>query len=239
MITNDPLSSLKQLGLTEYEAKAFWALTTMGTGNPREVAAAAEIPYPSAYDTLKSLASKGWVEIAASRPAIYTVRPPASIKKEVQTRIDKTFRQLEAVFRSAGEALPQLIYTIRGREKVLAKIHEMLDSARKFVFIVTPSSLLSDRSFKNWFQKLLAKRVLVNLVTDSISTPEVPEGYKVRFRDSVLAIDILIDGQQALIGLPDYSVCGWVESPIIAAHLQEFLELLWQQSHKTAVISRG
>jgi hypothetical protein len=42
-----------------------------------------------------------------------------------------------------------------------------------------------------------------------------------------LAVDILVDGREAMISMPDYSVCGWVENPIIARHFKEFLELLW------------
>jgi len=239
VVSQEAVASLKQLGLTEYEARVFWGLATLGAGNPREVATTAGIPYPSAYDTLRSLLSKGWVEIAASKPAIYTIRSPALLRREVQYKIDKTFQELQEVFKTSREAVPQVVYTIRGREKVLAKIAEMLDSAQKFVFVVAASALLSDATIKKWLQKLIERRITVNLITDAAYTPEIGRDYKLRFRDSVLAVDILVDGRQALIGLPDCSVCGWVESPIIAAHFQEFLELLWQKSHKSPVKNYG
>ncbi len=239
MVSQEAVASLKQLGLTEYEVRAFWALATLGTGNPRQVATAAGIPYPSAYDTLRSLLSKGWVEVAAAKPAIYSTRSPSLIKGEVQSRIDKTFQELQEVFKTSREALPQVVYSIRGREKVLTKIAEMLDSAQKFVFVVAPSALLSDATVKKWLQRLIERRITVNLITDAAQTSEIGRDYKLRFRDSVLAVDILVDGRQALIGLPDYSVCGWVESPIIAAHFLEFLELLWQKSHKSPVRNYG
>ncbi len=52
----------------------------------------------------------------------------------------------------------------------------------------------------------------------------------VGFRKPVLAVDILIDGKESMISMSDYSVCGWVENPVIAKHFKEFLELLWGSS---------
>jgi hypothetical protein len=45
-----------------------------------------------------------------------------------------------------------------------------------------------------------------------------------------VAVDLLVDGKAALISLPDYSACGWIDSPAVAEHFKQFLELLWSTS---------
>jgi len=33
-----------------------------------------------------------------------------------------------------------------------------------------------------------------------------------------------------LIALPDYSAAGWIDSPAVASHFKQFLELMWNTS---------
>lgn len=82
----------------------------------------------------------------------------------------------------------------------------------------------------------LVKRGLkVRLVTDS---KIYLEKVRVRLHKPVLAVDVLVDDKEALISLPDFSACGWVENPAIARHFKEFIELLWRSSKKSKPASR-
>ena len=96
----------------------------------------------------------------------------------------------------------------------------------KEVIIVLPHYEELADPLNQIFNSLIEKRVNVRLTTKS----EVPlKNIEVRLRNPILAVDVLVDEKEAIIGLPNYSACGWVENPAIAKHL-EFLELLWDNS---------
>jgi len=221
---------LRRLGLTEYEARAYISLAELGPSTPRDVAQRARIPYPSAYDALKTLVSKGWAEVAASRPTIYTPRAPAVIGIETITGLRGAFGQLDRIYRDVSSRTPraEIIYTVMGRDRVLKKMFEMLGRAEKTVTIVLPWNSKLNSSVLRRLQDLERRKVEVRLMTDSSEARSSIK--KARLRRPVLAIDLLVDGNEALIGLLDYSACGWVENRFIAAHFREFLNLMWNSS---------
>ena len=221
---------LRRLGLTEYEARAYISLAELGPSAPRDVARRAKIPYPSAYDALKTLVSKGWAEAAASRPTIYTPRAPTIIERETIAGLREAFEQLDKIYKDVSSRTPraEIIYTVMGRDRVLKKMFEMLDRAEKSVTIVLPWNSPLNSLILRKLQDLERKRVEVRLMTDSSDARSSIR--KARLRKPVLAIDLLVDEQEALIGLLDYSACGWVENRLIAAHFREFLNLMWNSS---------
>lgn len=221
---------LRRLGLTEYEARAYISLAELGPSSPRDVARRAGIPYPSAYDALKALVSKGWAERAASRPRIYSARPPQVIGKQTISGLKEAFAQLNKIYKdvSSRTSRVEIIYTVMGRDKVQSKIFEMLDRAEKSVTVVIPWNPESNRQIFHRLRDLERRSVQARLITDSKEAAALLR--KVRLREPILAVDLLVDEREALIGLPDYSTCGWVDNPFVAAHFKEFLNLMWDSS---------
>jgi len=225
----EKLRVLRGLGLTEYEAKTYIALISVRSAAPREVAALAGIPYPSAYDALEALVKKGWVEAASGRPRRYRARAPDLVQKDSITAVERVFTELKKIYESSMERVekPEIIYTIVGKAGVLKKIRETLSRAKKEAIIVLPHHEEFASYLDQIFTALIKKGVKVKLVTES----KVPlKNIEVRLRKPILAVDVLVDEKEAIIGLPDYSACGWAENPVIAKHLKEFLELLWESS---------
>ncbi|WP_342764001.1 TrmB family transcriptional regulator [Halococcus hamelinensis] len=54
---------LQDLGLKEYEAKCFAALTRLSSGTAKEISDTAEVPRTRVYDAVRVLESSGLVEI--------------------------------------------------------------------------------------------------------------------------------------------------------------------------------
>jgi sugar-specific transcriptional regulator TrmB len=224
------VDSLRRLGLTEYEARAYVSLAELGPSTPRAVAQRAKIPHPSAYDALKTLVSKGWAETASSRPTIYSPKSPESIGKETIASLKEDFAQLEGIYRNVSSRTPrvEIIYTVMERDKVLRKMFEMLGRAEESVTLVMPWSAEMTAQIVPRLQDLEKRRVKVHLVTDDRNAASLLK--KVRFRKPILAIDLSVDESEALIGLLDYSACGWVDNRFVAAHFREFLDLMWDSS---------
>lgn len=225
----DVVEELKDVGLTSYEAKAYVALAGLGPSEPKKVATDARIPYPSAYTALKTLESKGWVEQVVKRPVTYRAKRPASVKAMVSSRLEDTFKELEKVYKSEPTEEAELVYTLRGRERVLGKVYEMLRGARRNVMLVAPSMGFEDPKIMELLAETVGRGVEVKAICDDEGIGLLPLGVEVRTGNHV-AFDLLVDDNVALIGLPDHSACGWVDSPAVASHLKEFLELLWSTS---------
>ncbi len=229
MNKGDVVELLKDLGLTSYEAKAYVALAGLGPSEPKRIAGDARIPYPSAYTALKTLESKGWVEQVVKKPVTYRAKKPASVKAMVSSRLDDAFKELEEIYRTEPTEEAELVFTLRGSEAVLGKIYEMLRGARQSVVVVTPAMGLEDAKVMELLAEAVERGVNVRAICDDQAQGLLPSGVEVRTGNQV-AFDLLVDDKVALIGLPDHSACGWIDSPAVASHFKQFIELLWSTS---------
>jgi len=226
---SDVVEQLMDLGLTSYEAKAYVALAGLGPSDPKRVATDARIPYPSAYTALKTLESKGWVEKLVQRPVTYRAKEPASVRAMVTSRVEDAFKELDAIYKAEPAEEAELVYTLRGKEKVLNKIYEMLRGAKETVVVVAPSIGLEDAKIMELLAGAVRSGVGVRAICDDEAVGLLPPGVDIRTGNQI-AFDLLVDDKVALIGLPDHSACGWVDSPAVAGHFKQFLELLWTTS---------
>ncbi len=224
----DELSrELRKLGLTSYQAKCYVFLVKLGPTDPRKLAAKASMPYPNAYEALGRLSDLGWVELVTRRPAVYRARDPSTILEETQSKLRETFDSLEAMYKATPADEAELVYTLRGKDRVLSKLVEMIRGSRSSMMLVTPAETLqgSDILLEE-IRRAASRGVDIRVMTDEAELKGLPAKVEAR-TGSIVAFDLLVDDRAALIGLPDLSAAGWVESSAVASHFMQFLELLW------------
>lgn len=94
MAFGEEIESLRDLGLSSYEDRAYRALLSIGSGTAKEVAGESDIPMGRVYDALNGLVSQGIArEGAASEPKRYAPVEPATA---VDRLIDARRRELES-----------------------------------------------------------------------------------------------------------------------------------------------
>jgi hypothetical protein len=147
----------------------------------------------------------------------------------VSSRIEETFDSLKKVYSQEPVEEAELVFTLRGREKVLAKVYEMVRSAKESVVFVAPTIGLEDAKLLELLAEAIERGVGVKAIGDEGAPGLLPPGAEIR-TGNLVAIDLLVDGKTAMIALPDYSACGWIDSPTVASHFRQFLELLWSTS---------
>jgi sugar-specific transcriptional regulator TrmB len=223
------IEELQRIGLTSYEAKCYFSLASLGASDPTRVADDANIPKPSAYTALRGLASKGWADLVLKKPAMYRAKKPDSIKSMVATRVEETFGALGRIYKAEPIQETELVYTLRGSEKVRAKIYEMIKEAEENIIVVTPTMSLEDAKIMELLSFAVDEGVKVRAICDEGGLALLPPGVEIRTGNQV-AFDLLVDDKVALISLPDHSACGWIDSPTVASHFKQFLELLWSTS---------
>jgi HTH-type transcriptional regulator, sugar sensing transcriptional regulator len=216
---------LGRVGLTQYEARAYIALVTRGVGDAATVAQTAGIPRTSAYKVLESLASKGYAAAAGGKPLLFRAKPPNDVAASLKDDIAEVFEKLAILHRLVAEhGEPQLVYLLSGRERVLAKIAEMLDQSVKEFLLTTPQIAELREELGKKSASALRRGVQVTFVTGPHQ--RVPEGVRYVPRANLLATEVLADGAHALLAAPGLDACGFTDNPILTAHLKQFLDVI-------------
>jgi sugar-specific transcriptional regulator TrmB len=78
------MEKLRQVGLTEYEAKAYLALLNTHLCTATQVSDKSGVPRTKTYATLESLAQKGWVRILSGVPLLFKAVNPMLVFESVK-----------------------------------------------------------------------------------------------------------------------------------------------------------
>ncbi len=216
---------LGQVGLTDYEARAYIALVARGIGDAAAIAQAAGIPRTSAYKVLESLAQKNYAQAAGGKPLLFKPRRPLEVADSLKGSIQEVFEKLESLHTVAAEhGEPQLVYLLSGKEKVLGKISDLLDQSTKSLILTTPQV----SEIREELGKKIANAVKRGVEVTFVTAPaqKIPEGVRHIARPNLLATEVLADGEHALLAAPNLEACGFTDNPILTAHLKQFLEII-------------
>ena len=135
-------NALKDLGLTEYEAKVYITLVRLNSGNASEIAHESDVPRPKIYETLSELEKKDLVEIQYGKPRRYRpTTPEVAIEKLAQRYHDATdlaIKELKNLKKIETSRPEEIIWTLRGGEQIFNRIHAMLPSAKSEIIMGIP-----------------------------------------------------------------------------------------------------
>lgn len=137
---------LRELGLTEYQAKAYLALLRLGRGTAAELARVTDVPRNKLYPVMQQLNQLGIVETAVGEAQVFR---PLPLDRFVEDRLeamrtqvrelDESRGALEALFRppaEAAEATPGGYRVYHGRANTVEQLRQALKAARAEVVLV-------------------------------------------------------------------------------------------------------
>jgi sugar-specific transcriptional regulator TrmB len=217
--------TLAKLGLSEYESRAYIALVALGSGSAGLVAETGQIPRTSAYKVMESLGRKGFAKAKEGRPKSFVPVPPSELSKLYAAEIQQAFSKVESVKDLLSErGVPQLVYTIMGRDRVIDKIGEMIDKSENGFVISSPSFPEIRKRLGKRFAAAASRGVKVTVITNPFV--KVPKAFQVVRRKALIATDVISDGRNALLAAPDLSACGFTDNEVLSAHLADFLRIM-------------
>jgi sugar-specific transcriptional regulator TrmB len=150
---------------------------------------------------------------------------PSEISGKLISEIEGTFAKLESVKDILSErGIPQLVYTIMGKDRVLDKIGEMLDKSQSNFVISSPSFAEIRKSLGKKFPSAISRGVSVSVITSPFI--KAPSAVRVIRRKGLIATDVISDGSTALLAASDLSACGYTDNEVLASHLEEFLRIM-------------
>lgn len=146
---------LNELGLNEYESRAFLTVLEAGIVVAREISDRSGIPYAKVYQVLENLAQKQLIIADESRPKKFRSRNPAESFNERLKSIENDWVQnhnrrvelvkseikgFEALFKTnkADIEEEQGVWTIVGLTNIISRIQKLLSKTNNKLRIITP-----------------------------------------------------------------------------------------------------
>lgn len=138
------IESLRILGLTEYEARVYSALVTLGQADVKQIYEYLGASKPNVYESIKSLSAMGFVMTISAKPAIYKAAPYELVLR----RLMDSHKSAEEVARTALRDLEQsqgiddreaAMWTLFGDRNIVNKVEALLASATVSVRGIIPS----------------------------------------------------------------------------------------------------
>ncbi|QLH75433.1 MAG: TrmB family transcriptional regulator [Methanomassiliicoccales archaeon] len=215
-------SVLRNIGMTEYEARLLVATVAKTHGSADELAELSMVPRTSAYKALQALEKKGLVFSTKGRPTIYHAVDIEEMRRKYLSELNETFNKLNSIKGLLSEkGTPELVYTIAGKARVMTKIGEMIDTAMKRIVISSPMMKEIRIEHGKRFSEAIKRGVEIIIISEPMV--KLPEATRVYRKNDLLATDIIIDVSMAIIASPGLDLCGFSDNPFIAKHLETFI----------------
>ncbi|WP_456394916.1 TrmB family transcriptional regulator [Thermococcus sp.] len=135
---------MKDLGLNEYEVRAYLTLIKRGALTAGELAALSKVPQPRIYDVIQSLMTKGFVTTSGSRPKKVIPVEPARVldamKEKYERRISIVRDELEKLYTPVEETGTVLV--VKSKITLEDYIRKAIKNARLHLSIAAPLSLI-------------------------------------------------------------------------------------------------
>lgn len=134
---------LQQLGLKEYEAKSFVALSRLPQGTAKEISEISEVPRTRVYDSIRVLETKGLVESQQSSPqqfrAVSNDEVADTLKRQYTDRAEKlreTLEGLEPAVEDTKTELTHEVWSLSGATAIANRSEDLIADAEEELVLV-------------------------------------------------------------------------------------------------------
>ena len=155
------------------------------------------------------------------------------MEEMLTTKVRQLLQDLQEIHdaRDKKTEIPTLIYTIRGEADVLARMQAVIERATSTLLLVAPSLPDLGSRIIDALRDAVNRGVKIRAILGEEAKIENLK-FQQRIKEETMAIDIVADSQEALISMPDLSICGWADNPLISFQLEGFLQQTWENSRK-------
>lgn len=136
-------AALRELGFTDYEARAYAVLATKQPATAYEIAKVAGLPRANVYAALRNLEARGAIQPVTESPVRYVPVDPEQFFRRVQRSTaglcDDVVRAMKRSVKAEESAY---VWIFRGAAEVYAKLLAMIEGAREHVWLKGPVALI-------------------------------------------------------------------------------------------------
>ncbi len=130
----DTITSLKNLGFSQYEASCYFALVRHHPANGSQLSKMSGVARSRIYDVLRNLMARGYVvEVNTGQ---YAPLPSDELARRLKNSFDNDLAIFEQeIARMSQKTGFEYIWTLTGYDNVMAKAAEMIDNAEEEIYI--------------------------------------------------------------------------------------------------------
>lgn len=224
----DVITNMKDLGFTEYEARAYTAALQKGqpvTGY--ELSRLSGIPTSKIYETIDRLKDKGALWANLSDPVKYVAVNPKQLLRQCQQQFQQKIDFLDRNFADLlVEKGSDQIWNIHGYDNIVAKACDMLVSCQQRALVA-----LWPEEAEHIKDALPGKARVVILSYGKLSTMNGAQVFvhdyekEVRDEQNSRLFVVTSDGEQALIGaMHEEAHAAWTTNPSLVLIAQEYIK---------------
>ncbi len=148
------IETLGALGLKQYEAACFTALTRLDHGTTREISELTDVPRTRVYDAIEELQQQGLVDVQHSNPQQFRAIPITEAAALLHQRFDERLTTLQTTLGGLESVEEQSldgstnVWTTTGGDAITRRAVRFIDDAsEEIVLIVDGEQVLSDPLF--------------------------------------------------------------------------------------------
>ena len=135
-VTGDAVETLQELGLKEYEAKCFVALSRLSQGTAKRISDISDVPRTRVYDATRVLQARGLVEVQHSNPqqfrAVDVGIAIQTLKSEYEKQVAdlrELLENLEPVQTDAAGESDQEVWTLSEKTAITSRLEQLVDES--------------------------------------------------------------------------------------------------------------
>lgn len=136
-------ANLRELGFTDYEARAYAALSARQPATAYEIAKLGGLPRANVYAALRNLEEQGALQPVTENPVRYVLVNPEQFFRRIQRSTaglcDDVVRALKRNVKADESAY---VWVYRGKDEVHAKLTDMIEDAREHIWLKGPVDLI-------------------------------------------------------------------------------------------------
>lgn len=148
---DDAVEQLKQLGLKEYEAKCFVALTRVDSATAKDISDQSEVPRTRVYDATHALEEMGLIEVQHANPKLFRAvtidEAIDTLRSGFEAQFDALRTNLQGLDRpeDASTDAGQEVWSISGTTAIANRTRRLIEEAEsEVVLVVGVPSLVTD-----------------------------------------------------------------------------------------------
>jgi len=239
--------ALQDLGLTEYETRAYVALLQRGSTTASEISEMAPVPYSKIYEVLGRLERKGWIETEPGRPSKHYPRSPPDALEATRLRRDRLFKasetqvlgELTPIFQKRESQERPDIWIVRGEFNIMSKIRETMEKSTREILMAVPGFTREMLDLVSpTLLHLKSRGVKIQLMTsedvEKQTLNEVCGFAEVRVRGQMFGGGIVSDVQEVMLMLEEEegraALAIWSDHVGLARFAKNYFEYLWNDA---------
>ena len=197
---DEAVEILQELGLKEYEAKCYVALSRLADGTAKEVSDVSEVPRTRVYDATRVLESKGLVEVRHSNPQVFRAvdvdTAIRTLQSEYESRMASLREHLERVepvqTAERGTGTNEM-WTLSGATSIGKRLQEFIGDASEELRLLVGTSDAVSGEVTDALQAATQRGVSVVVGT-------VSDSHRRALEDDLPGIDVSVVDLQWFVG---------------------------------------